>query len=189
MIKEVIFDCFGVLTEDQWLAFLRGYSGQTRTQLSDLNILHDRGLISVEDLISGVQKISGVKRGQIHQIMTSADDVNKQMYQLIKKLKNNGYKLGVISNVGSPLSDYLPEYLYKLFDTQTLSYDVGVVKPSPEIFEVHLAKSGSEADQAVFIDDRQANIDGAIVAGLHGIVYKSDKQLKHDLKALGVTEI
>ena len=39
------------------------------------------------------------------------------------------------------------------FDTWILSYEVGVMKPDPEIFRIALLKAGVGADETIFIDD------------------------------------
>ena len=72
------------------------------------------------------------------------------------------------------------------FTVQTLSFQEGLVKPSAEIFKRHLERSGYSADQAVFIDDRESNCEGARAAGLHAIHFRNLNQLKKDLNELGV---
>lgn len=187
MIKEIIFDCFGVLTQDGWSKLLAQYGNdENREELSYLNKSVDRGIISFDEFDTKVAELAGISREEVIKILVKSYYPEEEVFYFINKLKKN-YKVGLISNISSPISDYLPkEYVEGLFDEETLSYKAGVIKPSKEIFEMHLAKTGVKPEEAVFIDDREVNAEGAKSAGLHGIWYKNLKQLKEELEKLGV---
>ena len=51
----------------------------------------------------------------------------------------------------------IPDYFDKLY----LSYQLGVTKPSPKIFEKIIADSGILPQETLFLDDSQKNIDAA----------------------------
>ena len=79
------------------------------------------------------------------------DDVSQQLSQLkiypdfestIQFLKNNGYKTAVVSNL-SKLYAYPLDHMIskKTFDYKALSFELGVAKPDPKIFEALQAKS------------------------------------------------
>lgn len=186
MIKEVIFDCFGVLTQDGWLGFLKTYANDENIeQLRYLNHQADKGLISYQEFLNEASRLCGVAEEVVHQKVSTDLHLNTEMFELIKSLKEK-YKIGLISNVGSPIENYLPPEWIELFDHITLSYKVGAIKPSPEIYEAHLGESGSEAEQAVFIDDREPNVVEAHNLGIHGIWFRNINQLKDELQALHV---
>ncbi len=67
-----------------------------------------------------------------------------------------------------------------------LSYQLGLLKPDPPIYQEVLRRSGLPAAACVFIDDRPDNIEGAIQAGMHGICFESPAQCTAALAALGV---
>jgi len=46
------------------------------------------------------------------------------------------------------------------------SHQVGVVKPDAEFFALALAEAGVEAGEALFLDDNQVNVAGALACGL-----------------------
>ncbi len=69
----------------------------------------------------------------------------------------------------------------------SLSYALGVMKPAREFFEQALAQHGLQAAECVFIDDLEANADGARAAGLDAIHYRAPGQLTTDLAARGIT--
>jgi len=186
MIKEIIFDCFGVLTQDGWTELLKQYSNdEIYDELSDLNHRVDKGLMDFDEFAVEVSKISGTSKKQILDILVNSYYPETEVFNLIADLKKH-YRIGLISNISASIEEYLPTAPKGLFETQTLSYIVGVAKPSIEIFETHLAKTGTVANQAVFIDDREANCAGARAAGLHAIWFKDVDQLKTELTELSV---
>lgn len=186
MIKEIIFDCFGVLSQDGWLAFYNKYAEpEMMDDLHGANELADKGIISYEEFLKRVSERTGVDKAIVHRMITTSLHPNEEVFELAKKLSKN-YSLGIISNVGSPLEHYFPAGYLDIFSEQTLSFKVGNVKPSKEIFEIHLDRTGTSPNEAVFIDDREINCDGARSAGLNAIWFEDTTRLIDSLKKLGV---
>lgn len=186
MIQEIIFDCFGVLTQDGWTAFIKKYAKpEMMDDLHAANVLADKGVISYKEFLKRVSDITGTESAIVHKMITASLHPNEDVFAFINTLSKS-YTIGVISNVGSPLETYFPKGYTKPFSVQTLSFQEGLVKPGREIFDRHLQKSGYNAAEAVFIDDRESNCEGARVAGLHAIHFKNLEQLKRDLKKLNV---
>lgn len=181
------FDCFGVMTEDGWMAFLNRYAKPESLQdLVDSNRKLDLGLIDFEQHIEEVVDISGVERDEALRIIVVNHTVNSKLVELIKRLKPN-YKIGMISNIGgNRLSEFLPQEAIELFDVITLSFAVGAIKPQPEIYQKHLDDMGVEPVELIFTDDRQENCRGAETLGIKAIYYQNMIQLEDDLKAAGV---
>jgi HAD superfamily hydrolase (TIGR01509 family) len=61
-----------------------------------------------------------------------------------------------------------------------------VKKPHREIYQIALDITHRAPDEAVFIDDRQLNLDGAKELGIHTIEFQDVGQLRSSLAALGV---
>lgn len=58
------------------------------------------------------------------------------------------------------------------FETLTVSEEVGVKKPNPEIFHYALRKAGAEAEESLMIGDEMAvDIDGARAAGMDTLLF------------------
>jgi len=76
------------------------------------------------------------------------------------------------------------ELIYEGFDEVVLSNEVGLQKPSPEIYQLALSRLRVSADEAVFVDDREINTVAAEALGISSIIYKSIEQLKWTLEAL-----
>ena len=67
-----------------------------------------------------------------------------------------------------------------------LSYEIGLAKPEREIFDYAVADLGLPADQVLFIDDNQINVDGAVTAGLQAGLAKGPDEARTVLQAFGV---
>jgi HAD superfamily hydrolase (TIGR01509 family) len=187
MIKAVIFDCFGVLTQDGWLSFCNKYmTRENEENLRYINHQADRGLVEYEEFLSRVCELTGAPRDEAHAEITTTHTPNEPVFEIVTNLKKNGYILGVISNVGDELSNFLPAQYVDLFDEITLSYHVHTIKPEPEIYQYHLKQLGIQPDEGVFIDDRKANAAGATAIGMVGIFYHDPSSLKSELASLGV---
>lgn len=58
------------------------------------------------------------------------------------------------------------------FDRAFLSFQIGMVKPDPEIYEHVVTALGTSADRVLFLDDNQINVDAARIAGLKAEVVR-----------------
>ena len=56
--------------------------------------------------------------------------------------------------------------LTRWFDAVLVSYEVGVAKPDPAIYQMCLTRLGVESNRALFVDDRIENVEGATRIGL-----------------------
>ncbi len=109
-----------------------------------------------------------------------------EIKDLLLGLKEN-YKLGLISNTTIFESVVLDKWEIKdIFDTVSFSWEFGMKKPAKEIFDITLRNLEVNPNEAVFIDDGQANVKIAVEYGLRGIVFVSVGQLQNDLKSLNI---
>lgn len=77
---------------------------------------------------------------------------------VLKCLKNNGYRLGVIANQMPGLADRLAVWgIENYFDIIVSSAELGVAKSEPEIFETALSIAKCSPVQAVMVGDRLDN--------------------------------
>jgi putative hydrolase of the HAD superfamily len=90
-------------------------------------------------------------------------------------LRAGGFRTAILSNLPRPLGARLRErdgFLAR-FDHITFSYELGFVKPQREIYDDAVRGVGVAAGDALFIDDRSENIEGAVAAGLHAELYST----------------
>ena len=87
-----------------------------------------------------------------------------QGLQLLKALKDKGYKVYVLSNWDAQsfpiLKEKFPEIM-DLFDGFLISGDAKTLKPKKAIFKMFLSKFNLKAKDCIFIDDQPSNVDAA----------------------------
>lgn len=96
-----------------------------------------------------------------------------RVFDWIGELRRAGLRTGILSNLPTPLAERLralPGFLDP-FDQVTFSCELGMIKPEREIYEHALRGLGVEPAQALFIDDREENIEGARAAGLQAELF------------------
>ena len=97
----------------------------------------------------------------------------------LKLLKEDGYKLAIVSNWDTPLFPLLERLgIAHYFDTITASHDERVrsAKPDPHIFNYTLAAVGVSAEEVVHVGDTyEADIIGAKNAGIRPILLDRDR--------------
>lgn len=109
------------------------------------------------------------------------------IFELLNSLKEK-YKLALISNTTVFESVVLGKFdLINTFDVVTWSWEVGKLKPAPEIFQHTLQLLNIAPEESVFIDDGQKNITAAQALGMEGILIKDVETLKTSLRELGVS--
>lgn len=67
-----------------------------------------------------------------------------------------------------------------------VSGEVALTKPNPEIYRVALRRFGLTAEESVFVDDRQNNVDASIEVGMTGLLFTDADRLRDDLTRLGL---
>ncbi len=66
-----------------------------------------------------------------------------------------------------------------------LSYELGMVKPEPEIYLEAARRAGCRPDECVFIDDMPENVEAAAKLGMAGVVYRPETDLAAEFRKLG----
>lgn len=96
----------------------------------------------------------------------------EKMYDFIKGLKENGYGIYLLSNASGDFYERIDGIpALSLFDGYLISADYKLLKPEKEIYLALYEKFSLNPEECYFIDDVQANIDGAKNAGMDGHCY------------------
>lgn len=107
---------------------------------------------------------------------------------LAGKLKAKGYNIFAASNFPADKFNAMrPVFPFlKYFDGVFISGEHGVIKPDPAFFETLMDEFDVKAEDALFIDDIEENVEAARGLGITCILFKSPEQLEVDLIELGV---
>ena len=197
MIKNVVFDIGNVLAGFAWKEFYDsfGFSEEIKEKLADATVRStlwnelDRGKMTDEELLEGFIANDPSIEGQIRQVF---EDITNMILRYdyaipwLKELKGRGYGLYYISNFSHRAHIQCAEALDFLQEMQggILSYQEKVIKPSPEIYQLFLARYGLKAQECVFLDDTPANVEAAQKEGMKGIIFRDLIQAKAELEQL-----
>jgi putative hydrolase of the HAD superfamily len=109
------------------------------------------------------------------------------MLDWLSQLHAAGIKTGLLSNMPWDLITHLRTNCQWLgnFVFKTFSAEVRLIKPDPAIYQHTLHGLGVSAAEALFVDDREDNVQAARALGIHAIQFRSIARLKDDLEALG----
>ncbi|UVO51608.1 HAD family phosphatase [Sphingomonas sp. SUN019] len=113
------------------------------------------------------------------------------MPALVDELHASGVPLYAITNFSgeffAPFRAQEAAFFGRFRDI-VVSGDEQVVKPDPAIYRLALERFGLEPRQAVFVDDRQENVDGADAVGMTGIRFVDAATLRARFVELGLLE-
>lgn len=104
----------------------------------------------------------------------------------LKDLKSRGYNVYYLSNYSETVMNGNREALDFLpyMDGGVFSCDVFLLKPDPAIYRYLLRKYNLTANECVFIDDLERNVQAARDCGFYGIRCASVEQAQRDLNKL-----
>lgn len=197
MIKTVIFDIGNVLVNFHWREMFveKGLKGEIFDRVANATILSpvwceiDRGIMTYEEVMDAFVNQDKEMESEIRRALENTHDiVTKRDFAIpwICSLKERGLQVLVLSNFGKKLSDDCPDAMEFLSYTDggILSYKDHLLKPEPEIYQLLLGRYGLKAQECVFIDDLQENIDAAKEQGIHGIVFHNYEQAAAELNRM-----
>lgn len=186
MIKAIIFDFAGVIGTDGYWVWLREKVSDienSQSYFQDLVDEVDKGIISNQELVKTISKKVGVSGEIVRREIIEKVKINFQLLNLISRLKKK-YKIGLLTN-------YTHEWMYELifkyklekyFDVKVISSLHKVVKPDKKIYKITLDLLNVKPNEAIFIDDRQRNVDGGESVGIKSFLFTTNQKLKEDLK-------
>ena len=188
MIKNVIFDLGNVLIDFKPIKYIKslGYDDEKALEIFNKTIKDsiwadmDRGIYRDKE---SYVKAFKTKYPEIK------DDIDKflggpWMENVIFPLKDNLKMIDLVKEKGLKyyiLSNYPKdafEYTYDMCpfiqngDGMVISYDVLMIKPDKNIYLKLLDKYGLKANECLFIDDLDINVEGAKSVGINAFVFK-----------------
>ena len=187
-MKTIIFDLFETLVTE-W----GSYKYTNREIASDLGIdlqafrlesakiQKSRYLGEITDTVQAIElvlKNLNIRRDEnlIKQISEKRenckrkcfDDIDPKITDLLSALKQNGCKIGLISNCSQEeIKGLKDSALFAYFDAVVLSCDVGLIKPDVKIYEHCSSLLNELPANCIFVGDGGSNeLDGARKAGM-----------------------
>ena len=196
MIKAIIFDIGNVLLPFDFsvaLQKLRQKSGvePVGEAMEAVKLAYESGRIGRTEFLEKMRSALDYS-GTEAEFVAAWEDIfteNVAMSDLVRELHGK-YPLFLLSNTNDLHMDYVFRKFpaFALFKDAVFSHRVKGFKPGREIYEIALRQFGVKAEETVFIDDLQANVDAAQELGFHAIRYDYNRHddLLRELSAMGV---
>lgn len=197
MIKAIYFDWGGVLINDPAPELITYCAEYLKVSEEEFGRVHkkfepdfQKGKISEDELWEKACFELGVPKPRTRSLWGDAVryifSEKKEVFVLIRSLRRNGYKIGFLSNTEIPAMNFFQEQGYKVFDSVISSCVEGTRKPGREIYEIALKRLGVKPEEAVFVDDKKENIEGAEKVGMKTVLFKNIEKLKQELISFSV---
>lgn len=175
-MKAIVLDMYGVIVKQTGDDFVP-YVQQTFPDIKPEEVWEPWFKADIGELTSlEVWEAIGFK-GDIEKIEKEYLDtieLNDGFVEFIEKV-SKCYKLAIISNDSSRWSKYLRKKfdINKYFDVISISGDLKIQKPDNGIFEYTIKKLNVNAEECLYVDDREGNLEAAKKAGMNTVMMNS----------------
>lgn len=182
----IIFDFGGVILDidpdlsRRRFAEMLGIENARKLETEQLPQLYETGSISRSEFVARINQIAGTQLSD-SEILAAWNamllNYKPARIEWIKRLHKT-HRLLLLSNTNDAHFEYfhnklIAEYgitFYQLFDHVYLSHEMGLLKPSHEIYETVIAEQKLDLQHTLFIEDTARNVAGAQEVGLQTLL-------------------
>ena len=117
--------------------------------------------------------------------------LNPRVLRWNDELRKAGFKTAVLSNMHADMVKHIraQSEWEKRFDVLALSSALGMAKPDSDIFEYILRELKLQPSEAMFVDDRESNVDAAVRLGIMGVHAPTTEALVDLLGVMGFSPL
>lgn len=202
-IKTIIFDMGGVLINLNKQACIDAYKTLGYDGVENLigNYSQEGAFLQLESGQISPEKFRDIIRQEIKKPVTDKQiddafiaflvDMPEYTLDMLLQLKKH-YQIFMLSNTNGIIMDFVRQNIFNkqgltindYFDRLFLSYEMGMVKPNPAIFEKIITETGINPSEALFLDDSEKNTETAEKLGFKTFVVTQGQDYRHifDLK-------
>ena len=177
MLKNIVFDLGGVVVAHNEESFAEKLGeffsfvfGPDMRCVPSFWMDYDLGVRTIDETAASVAEYRKCSVEEAKQNMLYAISLQEEVeptVQLIKELKEQGYKLYVLSNMSKEYIAFLRKLpVFDYFDDQVVSCEINLGKPDKKVYEYLLLHCNLDAAETIFIDDRYDNVEAAAELGI-----------------------
>jgi putative hydrolase of the HAD superfamily len=194
---SIVFDLGKVLVDfDYWIT-ARKIAARSTKQVPDLQhflgsspilMRFESGLLTRQQFFAEMQQITGFT-GNVDEFAGDFADIFlpiEPMIELHEELRQRGFKTYIFSNTNDIAIEHIQREFpfFKHFDGYIFSYEVGGMKPHPQIYEAMEKMSGKRGGDLTYIDDRPENIETGAARGWRTILHESPAKTRAALEKI-----
>ncbi len=198
MIRTIFFDVGGVILTNGWDRHQRQRTaeafGLDYEEFQDRHdfVAHDfeTGQISLEEYLTRTvfYRARDFSRAAYTAAIYSHSEELPGSLALLDELAAQDLQLATLNNEGREINEHRIRS-FELNQRMSLflsSCYLGVKKPERAIYELALQITQRRAEECVFIDDRELNLECAAELGIEGVLFTGTDELRAALRARGV---
>lgn len=197
MIKNIVFDFGNVILEWNEDKVVSNYSNnKEEKELFKKVIFNSENWIKLDDGTLDYKQATELFKenlptnlsDKVEEIMSTwykIMPINPEISNLIKKLKEDNYKIYALSNTNVLVYEYIKNSeIGKYFDGFLISAIEKMMKPNAEIYYRLFEKFELVPEECFFIDDSEKNILASRKCGMEGHIFDINnfEELTNDLK-------
>src|SRR5512138_2307336 len=199
-VRALFLDIGGVLLTNGWDHNSRRRAAETfGLEYEELNERHhltfdtyEEGKLSLDEYLNRVvfYQERSFSREEFRNFMYAQSKPYPDMIGLMRRLKAQyGLRVAAVSNEGRELTMYRVQQfeLGTFVDFFVSSCFVHYRKPDEDMYRIALDISQAQADQVVYIDDREMFVEVAREVGLTGILHTGYEATRKSLEGFGLT--
>ena len=190
MIKNIILDVGGIIFDDSQkniekvlgkkcdyiykIAYGKGFK---KCLLGEMSVQEHINSLKNEKDFSDIEYI--LKKDNLKE----SYPLIKNNFEFIKKLKEDGYKLFVLTNITEDSYNYINSIIHikDIFDGGIYSYQEHLIKPNHDIYNLIIKTFDLNKEETVFFDDKEKNVIAANEVGLKSFVFTSIMDINNNI--------
>ncbi|HUC84098.1 MAG TPA: HAD-IA family hydrolase [Candidatus Acidoferrales bacterium] len=200
MLPAVVFDLGKVLVDFDYSIAARKIAARSAQKsllalhdflsTSPLLVDYESGRISRNDFFEAVQGAIGFCGG-LEEFSGYFADIFTEMSATValhNELRLRGLSTYIFSNTNDLAVEHIRRNFpfFGNFDGYIFSYEVGWLKPQPEIYAAMEKLASRRGEDLVYLDDRPENVAAGAARGWRAILHVSPEKTRQTLAAMGI---
>jgi HAD superfamily hydrolase (TIGR01509 family) len=194
----VVFDLGKVLVDFDYSIAGRKIAARSKMSLaeidsflasSDITIRYEVGRLTRREFFEQMQPAIGF-RGTLEEFGEFFADIFTEippMIALQAELRQRGVPTYIFSNTNDLAVEHIRRNFpfFRNFNGYIYSFEIGVMKPDPKIYQALETLAGRQGDEIVYLDDRLENVAGGAARGWQAILHDNPDRSRAAITKLG----
>ncbi len=197
--KVIVFDLGKVFLEFDYMKGAVGIARSAKLPPEDIIrvisghpalIAYETGRISTDEFFRVMCDVTGFQGSpeEFFEHFTNVFIPVEEMIDFNEQLRAKGYRTYILSNTNQVTVEHIRRSypFFSHFDGYVFSYECGVMKPDPAIYQAMERLAGVSGEEIFYVDDLPSNVEGARKLGWQAYVHESPTRTIQIAKMLGI---